>query len=136
MDKLFSTKWHVAHLSQFGFSISSDKVKLFKQCAITSDRNIQPKCSPSDFMQWVSYNVERNTCTLTGKGTFHGMGTISASLDPIKFCDVIKRLKQKELSGFSGFTESNIPIISYIEVFLILESTRNRNFTKKGQLFH
>ena len=41
IDKSFATKWLIEHLSQFGFSISSDEVKLFKQPAITSSREIQ-----------------------------------------------------------------------------------------------
>ena len=38
------------------------------------------------------------------------MGIISASLKPTRSSSVIRRLKYKE---FSGFTESNVPIITY-----------------------
>ena len=38
------------------------------------------------------------------------MGIISASLKPTRSSSVIRRLKHKE---FSGFTESNVPIITY-----------------------
>ena len=110
IDKSFATKWLVDHLSQFGFSISSDEVKLFKQSAITSSREIQAEECQSDFTQWIANNVDHNSCTLTGKGTFHGMGIISASLKPTRSSSVIRRLKHKE---FSAFTESNVPIISY-----------------------
>ena len=31
------------------------------------------------FVQWVADNIDRNQVTLTGNGTFHGMGVISAN---------------------------------------------------------
>ena len=36
IDKSFASKWLVNHLCKFGFSVSSDEVKLFKQSAINS----------------------------------------------------------------------------------------------------
>ena len=51
IDKSFATKWLVDYLSQFGFSIYSDEVKLFKQLAITSAREIQAEECQSDFTQ-------------------------------------------------------------------------------------
>ena len=33
----------------------------------------------SNFTQWVADNVDHNINTLTGKGTFHGMGIISVT---------------------------------------------------------
>ena len=47
---------------------------------------------------------------MTEKDTFHVNGIISASLKPTRSSSVIRRLKHKEVSGF---TESDVPIISY-----------------------
>ena len=110
IDKSFATKWLVDHLSQFDFSISSDEVKLFKQSAITNSREIQAEECKSIFTEWIPFNVDHNGCTLKGKSKFHGMGIISASLKPTRSSSIIRRLKHKE---FSGFTESNVQIISY-----------------------
>ena len=52
------------------------------------------------FTQWVADNVDHNICTLTGKGTFHGMGIISICPYPIQRFNAIKRLKHKQFTGF------------------------------------
>ena len=109
IDKSFATKWLVDHLSQFDFSISSDEVKLFKQSAITNSREIQAEECKSIFTEWIPFNVDHNGCTLKGKSKFHGMGIISASLKPTRSSSVIRRLKHKEVCGF---TESIVQIIS------------------------
>ena len=36
LDKSFATKWFVDHLAKFGFSVTSEEVKLFKESAIAS----------------------------------------------------------------------------------------------------
>ena len=110
INNSFTSKWLVDHLSQFGFSVSSDEAKLFKQSAITSSRETQAEECQNNFTQWIADNVDHNSCKLTGKDKFHGTGIISASLKPTRSTSVIRRLKHKE---FSEFTESNVPIILY-----------------------
>ena len=108
IDKSFATKWLVNHLSQFGLSISSDEVKLFKESAITSAREKRPE-EESEFSQWSGDNADHNIKTLTGKGTFHGMGIVVASRKS-STSTTVKRLKHKE---FSGFSESNVQITPF-----------------------
>ena len=91
IDKSFATRWLVNHLSRFGFSISSDEVKVFKQSAITSTREDQPEEHQSQFTQSVADNVDQNIRTLTGKGTFNGMGIISVSTKSKNSAKSIKR---------------------------------------------
>ena len=98
VDKSFGTRWLVDHLAKFGFSISSDEVKLFKQSA-ASVKDTQED-QRTHFTQWVADNVDHNIRTLTGKGTFHGMGIISISSSKRK-CGVIQRLKHNTKKDFS-----------------------------------
>ena len=57
------------------------------------------------FTQWVSDNVDHNICTLTGRGTFHGMGTMAVSSKSEKRVASIKRLKNKQFSGITNDIE-------------------------------
>ena len=66
VDKSFGTKWLVDHLAKFGFSVTSDEVKLFKQsaaaCQVTTfeDQELH-------FTQWVADTVMLTTIC----GPFH-----------------------------------------------------------------
>jgi len=93
-------------MAKLGFCISSDEVKLFKQSA-ASEEIVSSLDPPQEvpFTQWVADNVDHNICTLTGKGTFHGMGIISVSSRSIKRNECIKRLKRNEFSGFKNAIE-------------------------------
>ena len=93
LDKSFASKWLVDYISKFGFSITSDEVLRYKESAIESSPNhIVPM-----FAQRVGNNVDHNLMTLTGKGTFHGMGVISAlyGLGKNKYTNLIKRNKER-----------------------------------------
>jgi len=56
----------------------------------TTDERNDGNCST--FVQWSADNVDHNIVTLTGKGTFHGMGIISMS-DNCSSTKTVKRLK-------------------------------------------
>lgn len=105
IDKSFATKWLVDHLSKFGFSISSDEVKLFKQSAAESREEEPTGQQHPSFTKWVADNVDHNICTLTGKGTFHGMGIISITSETSRKIQSIKRLKHKTSSVFANAVE-------------------------------
>ena len=64
-----------------GFSISYDEVDRYKQSVIEKNNIIDmQKDLPEDaFVQYFADNVDHNTCTIDGKGTFHGMGIISTA---------------------------------------------------------
>ena len=115
IDKSFATRWLVDHLSKFGFSITSDEVKLFKQSAIKHEESNKDEPKDSEeihnkFGQWAADNVDHNICTMTGKGTFHGMGIISMRFQSAISDIPIVRLKKNE---FDGFSDTGVPIIPF-----------------------
>ena len=122
LDRAFGSKWLISHLHKLGFSISPDEVQRFKHSAVVSDAaeaNENEEAEKSDemetntidqpgdrndrntFVQWSADNVDHNIVTLTGKGTFHGMGIISMS-DNCMNTKTIKRLENKIKSSDFG----------------------------------
>ena len=129
LDKEFSSKWLISHLHKLGFSISPDEVQKYKQSSVVSDgkeitQEIEEvdeieEAGPSEvnttgeldvtndnaFAQWSGDNVDYNSITLIGKGTFHGIGIISMS-DDCSSTKTIKRLKytlkSSEFGKFHG----------------------------------
>ena len=88
----------VDYISKFGFSITSDELLRYKESAIESS----PNHIVAIFAQWVGDNVDHNLMTLRGKGTFHGMGVISAlyGLGKNMYTNVIKRNKERRKTSF------------------------------------
>ena len=113
LDKSFSSKWLIDHLSRFGYSITSDEVLRFKESAIESFETYQSENTMPVFTQWVADNADHNIATLTGKVTFHGMGVISCSTSLVtNLTQKIKRLKERKWT--STFVEHRgIEIIPY-----------------------
>jgi hypothetical protein len=69
-------------LARFGFSITYDEVSRYRQSASQAEELEQASVTNTErttdsFVQWVADNVDHNTATLDGKGTFHGMGIIA-----------------------------------------------------------
>ena len=81
MDHVFGSKWVINELSGLGFSISYHEFTRYKQSVVKNEtiEDLQPECFPGSITQWVADNVDHNTATLDGRGTFHGMGIISVS---------------------------------------------------------
>ena len=77
-----------------GYSISYDKVKLFKQLvAVKKILSTQDEVSPA-FTQWVSDNCNHKAAMLDGRGTFHLMGIIECDIKKGRFENKpIKRIK-------------------------------------------
>ena len=95
-DRVFGSKWLVDEPFRLGFSISYDEVILFKQSVVLGE-NLQTLMPPSDrkFTQWVSDNADHNNRTLTGEGTFHGMGTIAIYSEDSQSTSIVSRIKRK-----------------------------------------
>jgi len=81
MEHTFGSKWLVNELSRLGFSVSYDEVVRFKQSVLQDEVSSQSSLSsyPGAFTQWVADNVDHNSCTIDGRGSFHGMGIIAVS---------------------------------------------------------
>ena len=77
MDHVFGSKWLIDKLHKLRFSISYDEVILFKQSVVQEDSETLMPPTDQTFTQWASDNADHNICTLTRKGTFHGMGIIA-----------------------------------------------------------
>jgi len=61
--------------------VSYDEVVRFKQSALQDEVSSQSTLSPHSgaFMQWVADNINHDSCTTDGHGSFHGMGVIAIS---------------------------------------------------------
>ena len=120
VEKSFGSKWLVNHLSKLGFSITAEEVLRYKQSVIENmdvelSEQMQAVDEESVFVQWVADNVDHNTATLSGKGTFHGMGNISTSSKPLQgpFGNN-PRLQQRKKAG--SFTEKRgVEIFPYFK---------------------
>ena len=95
MDHVFGSKWLIDELFQLGFSVSYDEVKLFTQ-SVVQHEDWHTLIPPTDqtFTQWASDNADHNIRTLTGEGTFHGMGII-AMYSKGEPTSVTKRIERK-----------------------------------------
>ena len=113
VDKSFGSKWLVNFLYKLGFSISKEEVLKFKQSVAEHSEDITEGNNEGTFAQWVGDNVDHNVATLTGKGTFHGMGAIEISNTERKIQTRIKRLKDRILSSESSVNHSGFPIHYY-----------------------
>jgi len=117
LEKTFGSKWLVNHLSKLGFSIIADEVLRFKQSAVQNMDTVYGEQTQDSqdqvFAKLVADNVDHNTATLSGKGTFHGMGIICSSDKPLGgYFANIPRLKQRKKAD--TFVEKRgIEIIPY-----------------------
>jgi len=80
LDHAFGSQWLLNTMSRLGYSISYDEVTRFKQSVVMTDENELPPRHPEYFTQWSGDNVDHNVVTLDGRGTFHGMGMLSMSV--------------------------------------------------------
>ena len=62
-------------MSRFGFSVSYDEIKRFKQFVLKND-STKVEMDKGAFSQWSADNVDHNIQTLSGKGSLHAMGII------------------------------------------------------------
>lgn len=83
LDHKYGSAELITELSRLGFCTSHYEVRRYKQSVVASSTgwsmNLPADCE-HPFVQFIADNVDHNTRTLTGSGTFHGMGIISASV--------------------------------------------------------
>ena len=121
LDKTFGSKWLISHLSKLGFSITPDEVLKFKQSVI-QNMDVVNEQQPSEvnlpalaqlFAQWAADNVDHNRATLSGKGTFHGMGIICTSNKPLQgHFGHVPRLRQR-MNADTFIEKRGVDIIPY-----------------------
>ena len=118
LDHVFVSKWLIEELFRLGFNISYQEVTRFKQSSMeTEDASDMASSSPpGTFIQYVADNVDHNLCTLDGRGTFHGMGTVQASANRNGIRMKIKAIKRKALKHVCEVTKNKgICVMQYIE---------------------
>ena len=94
IDKSTGCKQLITHFSRLGLSISPEEVSQFKQSATEDMENNDNQERVNDgFKQWVA-DVDHNIATLTGRGTFHGMGVVCVDCQHSGGFGKIPRLKQ------------------------------------------
>ena len=69
----------LTEISKLGYAISYDEVKRYKQL-VSMDEDHKLDHIKDGFTHFVVDNVDHNTNTLEGKGTFHGMHIIDCSI--------------------------------------------------------
>lgn len=118
MDHVFGSKWLINELYRLGFSISYDEVTRFKQSVIedTDATELAGSFAKGTFTQFVADNVDHNVCSLDGKGTFHGMGVISTSVnstDPL--IDQNKQIRRQNTNkALEVVKNRGIDLVQYI----------------------
>ena len=83
LENLFGSRWLLDELFQLGFGISYSEVTRFKHSCVSnedSSLNIDRISQESSFTQFIADNVDHNTATLDGSGTFHGMGILASTV--------------------------------------------------------
>ena len=75
IDHVLGSRWLLDYLSRFGFSVSYDEIKRFKQSVLKND-STGVEMDEGAFAQWSPDNIDHNIRTLCGKGSFHAMGII------------------------------------------------------------
>ena len=119
LDHVFGSKWLINELSRLGFSIAYDEVNRYKQSVIQSEslENLLTEYPQGTFTQWVADNVDHNIATLSGEGTFHGMGIIAVSTSKdktylVKKSRVISRQQRLKVSEL--VSDKGVSIIQYL----------------------
>ena len=77
MHHHFASKFLIDSLHTHGFCSSYPTVQKFERSAAASHGSDIPGYTPGHFVQCIADNVDHNTRTLDGTGTFHGMGVIA-----------------------------------------------------------
>ncbi len=103
----FSSRFLIDTLHKHGFTSSYEHVSQFLKDAAAVQGTDIPQFD-AQFLQYAADNVDHNSVTLDGKGTFHGMGLICTVTPGTKSANVIARAK----TSMSDVTKANcIPII-------------------------
>ena len=92
MHHQFSSRFLVDSLNHHGFCSSYTEVQKYERSAAVHQRMEISDYTSDHFMQYVADNVDHNTCTLDGTGTFHDMGIIAAVTPGIKTCKPVPRI--------------------------------------------
>jgi len=122
VDKTTGCRQLIKQLATLGFSITPDEVDQFKQSAIVQTDNEENNAEPrievfaNACKQWIADNVDHNVATLSGEGTFHGMGIICIGNDSVggTFGNISRLKERQPASTFSS--NRGVEIIPYHQI--------------------
>lgn len=77
MHHHFASKFLIDSLNAHGFCSSYNTIQKYERSAAVTQGIDIPGWIPGRFIQYVADNVDHNTRTIDGSGTFHGMGIIA-----------------------------------------------------------
>ena len=101
IDHVLGSRWLLDYLSRFGFSVSYDEIKRFKQ-SVLRNNSTEVEMDERAFAQRSADNVDHNIRTLSGKGSLHTMGILCSitAKNPTSLLrtQVVKREKVMEVS--------------------------------------
>lgn len=119
LDHIYGSRWLIDDLFKLGFTVSYTEVTKYKQACsgVPIDQQIKSLCPEEIFSQFVADNTDHNVQTLDGKGTFHGMGIIAATIKSRE--DIIEEIKVKKPGKLLKADEvaslgNQIPIMQYM----------------------
>ena len=116
LDHLYGSKWLTDELFKLGFSVSYGEVLRYKQAVVmTQTLDDQINSLKGSFTQFVADNVDHNTATIDGHGTFHGMGIIASTItNTSNIINEIRIKRPEKLFKVEHLSNQNIiPIIPY-----------------------
>jgi len=91
MHHQFGSKSLIDTLNSLGFCSSYQEIQRFETSAAVT-QGIEMTRKGNQFTQFVADNVDHNTASLDGNGTFHGMGIISATTPKVEHKSPILRI--------------------------------------------
>ncbi|XP_037043653.1 uncharacterized protein LOC119079700 [Bradysia coprophila] len=127
----FKSKFLIETLHKMGFSSSYSEVLRFRYCAASTVEEIHP--NPNQMVKFVADNIDHDTRTIDGKGTFHGMGIIAAftpgqsskvvvrskaTIEDVKAVGQIEVLPYSNKPVGHGMCYEDVPELKYEDDFL------------------
>lgn len=91
MHHHFASKFLIDSLSSHGFCSPYTVVQKYERSAAVNQGTDIPSYAPDIFIQHVADNVDHNTRTLDGSGTFHSMGIIATMTPGIQCRKIVPR---------------------------------------------
>nr|XP_054767556.1 uncharacterized protein LOC129274841 [Lytechinus pictus] len=91
LHRHFASRFLIDTLHSQGFCCSFFEVKRYERRAAISQEAEFPDCTGGENIQYVANNIDHNTATLDGSGTFHGMGIVAAKTPATGHCKPVPR---------------------------------------------
>ena len=114
----FASEFLIQSLNRLGFCCSYGEVQKYERAAAKTLSVDIPGFTSGHFVQFVADNVDRNSRTLDGRNTFHGMCIIAAVSPCIKTCMPIPRVtvSAEDIGGINihHFSAADVSINGFI----------------------